>query len=295
MLSETYPEVRKSIVALVPKWRLAKKGERPKTYTPIVGTGFIVSADGLVVTNEHVVRALMGLPKPPNAESQGFPGMALLYHLVEGGQVEIPLPIVDAAGIAEYDPGPASYVGQPDVALLRVDARELPALQIDEEFDVTEGVELATAGFPMGRDALTAPGWLQQITPTLQRGVVSASLPFPGSPVEAFSINVMVQGGASGSPVFVPDTGSVVGLLYAGLRDWERTESGGRFPVPTNISYAVPAHAIRSFITGVETDGGLHKTDAPPTIDEIIKRATGVDRYDEMGIGSLVRTRRSPE
>ncbi|GAJ23629.1 unnamed protein product, partial [marine sediment metagenome] len=33
-------------------------------------------------------------------------------------------------------------------------------------------------------------------------------------------INIMSQGGASGSPVFLPETGEVIGVLYGSLEEF---------------------------------------------------------------------------
>ena len=67
----------------------------------------------------------------------------------------------------------------PDLAFVPVKARGLPAVALDGPEAIDEGTEVATAGFPMGTDALMAPGWIHQVTPTLQRGIISAVLPFP--------------------------------------------------------------------------------------------------------------------
>jgi S1-C subfamily serine protease len=289
-LAESYAEVRKSIVAFVPRWRRKVDGKAPKTYPPIIGTGFVVGADGVVVTNEHVVRELLKLERPAGVSKTDFPAMALLYHLADGGQYELPLTILGLAGIEEYED--RGYGAKPDIAIVHVKARGLPALQVDSEFPISEGIELATAGFPMGRDALTAPGWLHQITPTVQRGIVSASLPFPGAPLHGFTLNVMVQGGASGSPVFNPNTAAVVGLLYGSLTEWERTMHGGRIPIPTNISYVAPAHVIKRFIDEIERDNRFPAPNDAKTIEERVTTGQIVDRYEEMDIGNVRRASR---
>src|SRR5260370_8790405 len=90
---------------------------------------------------------------------------------------------------------------------------------------------------------LTAPGWIHQVTPTLQRGIISAVLPFTCTTPHAYAINVMVQGGASGSPVFLSESGEVIGVLYAGLNDPRVTLlTPDLYTVPTNIRYVVPSH-----------------------------------------------------
>jgi len=117
---------------------------------------------------------------------------------------------------------------------------------------------------------LTAPGYVHQVTPTLQRGIVSAVLPFSCEYPHAFTINVMTQGGASGSPVFDPVTAEVVGVLYAGLNDIGVTRAKDEYRLPTNISYVVPAHYIQRLLTQLERDGVVAAPEDAQTIDEIL-------------------------
>src|SRR5260370_37905779 len=51
---------------------------------PIVGTGVVLD-DGLVVTNAHVVDALLKLPRPSDFPKDKFPFVAVLFHPVKPG------------------------------------------------------------------------------------------------------------------------------------------------------------------------------------------------------------------
>lgn len=159
----------------------------------------------------------------------------------------------------------------PDIAFVHVKARGLPSLQLDAHTRIEEGMNICTAGFPMGTDALMAPGWLHQLTPTLQLGIVSAVMPFVCPTPHAFSINVMTQGGASGSPVFLPETGAVVGVLYAGLRDFDiASDRKTLYRVPTSISYVVPAHYLEKAFDGLKESPDLSQPDGAQTIEEML-------------------------
>jgi hypothetical protein len=165
-----------------------------------------------------------------------------------------------------------------------VKARGLPTVTLDGGV-VEEGMEVATAGFPMGTDALIAPGWIHQMTPTLQRGIVSAVLPFVCPTPHAYAVNIMVQGGASASPVFISESGQVIGVLYAGLNDRavtfrNATGDSGDVPepifysVPTNISYVVPSHYIRNALgTLSEQLPGFATPSDAKTIEEMVQNA----------------------
>src|SRR5260221_160606 len=79
----------------------------------------------------------------------------------------------------------------------------------------------------------------------------------------------MVQGGASGSPVFLSDTGNVMGVVYASRLDEDRTEQV-RYVVPTNFCHVAPSHFLLRILT--ENTSRLMESlpaDAP-NLDEIV-------------------------
>ncbi|WP_231714638.1 S1 family peptidase [Desulfonema ishimotonii] len=135
---------------------------------------------------------------------------------------------------------------------------------------LTEGLDVATAGFPMGSRALEGPDGLYQLCPTLQRGIISAVLPFPGRRPKAFSVQIMTHGGASGSPVFLPDSGRVVGVLYAALSDTARTARRDACTFPTGISYAVPARAITRMASRVREMPQMRSPADAPDLNQLI-------------------------
>lgn len=271
-LTEAYKELRKSIVAFSPKCFLSRT-EKPE-YPPILGTGFIIREDGLIATNSHVVKAFKKVLQPPNAAQNEWPVYVLLYVFTEEGLAEIRL---DVLGVFE----PQKFVSKgvyygpkkgPDLAYLQVKAKALPTVDIDSSTLVEEGMEVATAGYPMGEDILLAPGHLDRIGPTLQRGIISAVHPFPSSSPHRYSVNIMVQGGASGSPVFLSDTGKVIGVISDSIFDlqYDCNNRNHWHRVPINISYAVPSHYIINFMKDF---AGKSPSRLPPdteTLDQII-------------------------
>ena len=264
-LQESFAAVRHSVVAFIPTAIQRAPGQKGEMF-PIIGTGVILD-DGLVVTNAHVVDALLQLPRPPNFPSDKFPFKVILFHSVKPGDnaaiteesvAEVPLEVIGIFRIEGLIPrSEGVYYGpeKPDFNLVRVKAKGLPYVQLEGNTDkLIEGAEVGTIGFPMGTDALRAPGWVHQFGPFLQRGIISAILPTRCRVPHSFVINLLSLGGASGSPVFLAETGKVIGILNAGLTETRPTfrvvekqlQVTGFTQGVTNFTYVVPAYYIAS-------------------------------------------------
>jgi len=78
----------------------------------------------------------------------------------------------------------------------------------------------------------------------------------------------MIQGGASGSPIFLPHEPLVLGMLYAGFGDSFEVE-GRRIRIDTNITLALPgkllSEALRQSMPDIEK---LDLSDIP-TLDSL--------------------------
>lgn len=271
-LKTAYREIKKSIVAFVPRYSLFRGNAPPKVeFPPIIGTGFIVHEDGLIATNAHIARCFNKMFKPKEAPQEEWPVMVLLLRLTDEGMMEIFLDVLGIFAPTEFEHGKIYYGPKegPDLAFIQVSARGLTPVPLYGSTPIEEGTEVGTAGFPMGTEMLTAPGWLHQITPTVQRGVIAAVHPFFSSTPHSYSINIMVQGGASGSPVFACDTGKVVGMISSAVYDTVGKKE--RYRVPTNISHAVPSHYIINFMRNILKDHSDHLPTNVESIDQIFE------------------------
>ena len=169
-----------------------------------IGSGFIVSADGYILTNAHVV----------------------------DGVKEVHVKLTDRREFT------AKVIGtdkKTDVALIKIDAQDLPTVKIGQSGEVKVGQWVAAVGSPFGfENSVTA-------------GIVSAtsrSLP-GGSYVPFIQTDVAVNPGNSGGPLFDLD-GNVVGInsqIYSA--------SGGYM----GLSFAIPIDVAMNVMQQIKTAG----------------------------------------
>src|SRR5437879_6844176 len=109
---------------------------------------------------------------------------------------------------------------EPAIGLVQSALRNMPALKLAFHASTIEtGTPIATAGYPMGSVPLTVMNKLNQMMPFLRRGIVSSVYPFPIEHPQGFTIDIMQQGGSSGSPIFYADRPEVVGMMASSMID----------------------------------------------------------------------------
>jgi hypothetical protein len=152
---------------------------------------------------------------------------------------------------------------EPDIGFVQLMLQDLPALKLaGEESYLKPGMPIATAGYPMGDAPLTVMKKINQMTPFVRRGIVSSVYPFSIGRPHGFTIDIMQQGGSSGSPIFYVDRPEVVGMMSSSLPDVEYDADGAAHWQNTNISICVPgwhiAAALKTF-----------KTQYPPKLEDV--------------------------
>ncbi len=313
-LSQSFSAVRPSVVAFMPSVIQRSPDDKGQMF-PIVGTGVILG-DGLIVTNGHVIDALVKLPRPPNFPKDKFPFVAVLFHPVKPGDnpaisedsvAEVALEVIGIFRVEGLIPrGSGVYYGpeKPDFNIVRVKAKGLPRVELEGDTEkLVEGLEVGTIGYPMGTDALRAPGWVHQFGPFLQRGIVSAILPIRCKAPHSFVINLLSLGGASGSPVFLAESGHVIGILNSGLVETRPTfnMSGNQSQVSgftrgaTNFTYVVPAYYIASAMRDIVARNKQFALPSDtPSLKEIIERSPALRREGSGQIKPLPNEGDSP-
>ena len=272
--SKIYSQIKPSVVAIAS--RVSRNPELPD----IIGTGFIARSDGVILTNDHVIKSIKKLPRLKNMSQTDWPAMVLYFHWVpDKGMMPIPLEIKGVGILKREKPIEGYHYGPdiPDLGFIHIHVKDLPALKIAEKLELEEGDEIMMAGFPMGTDTLRAPGWLHQLTPTLQSGIVSAILPFPCENPHAILLNIMTQGGSSGSPVFNSSTGEVIGVGYGEIV--EPKTIAGRYGVliyenNTSLTLAIPAKIVYDIYKKVDEVQEFKEVDVSKfdTIETLISK-----------------------
>jgi S1-C subfamily serine protease len=213
-----------------------------------------------------VVDALRALP--PNPEPGEAAAIALVFTEIKTGNSGHAGGAI-AATIRGYWPltnfkAPEFYYGDPlpDVAFVHLNVRGVPPLELaTEPWAARVGTRIATAGFPLGDAPLTAYGAVNQITPVLRHGIISSVFPFPCPYPHGFTVDILTQGGASGSPIFLTDSPRVVGLLYAGFDG-------------TNLTFAVPSEILKGALDSLLGSTSID-LEGVPTLQELTASALG--------------------
>ena len=214
-------------------------GTFQKTRAPafrFLGTGFAVGDGATVVTNAHV------LPQTLDAD-----GGETLTVLIPGPAREAQL---RSATRGADDP-------VHDLALLRIPGPPLPALPIRDSESVREGESILFTGYPIG--AVLGP------FPATHRGMVSAITPIAipaahssqlkpelirrlgSGPFPVFQLDATAYPGNSGSPLYDPATGEVIGVInmvfVKGTKESALTQ-------PSGITYAIPSRYLIELLKG---------------------------------------------
>jgi serine protease Do len=200
-----YPEIyeanRQSVVFVRIEFELLDSSGQSISTETRTGSGFIVSADGLIATNRHLLRDW-----EYDAASAGLNGRLTRVDVVLTGYVveeALPAEVVKLSGTKEVD-----------VALLKIDAPVAIEPVRMPDYDSTRvnpGDRVAVMGYPLGLDPLQRSND-SILEPALTPGAVARVSR------ESIQLNVRASRGNSGGPVLTR-SGEVIGLVTANLSD----------------------------------------------------------------------------
>lgn len=142
-----------------------------------------------------------------------------------------------------------------DLALLRIGGAPLPALRIGDSDGVKEGQSILMTGFPIGSvlgpHPATHRGMIAAITPIVIPQPHSGRLDpkvvrrLASGPFDVLQLDATAYPGNSGSPVYDPATGTVLGIVnmvfVKGTKETALTQ-------PSGITYAVPSKRLLELI-----------------------------------------------
>lgn len=198
-----------------------------------MGSGFIISDDGYIVTNNHVVEG----------------ADAVVVRMIDRREFD--------AEVIGTDP-------RSDLALLRIDAEELPYLRLESEDHLEVGEWVLAIGSPFGLDYSVTAGIVSAMGRSLPTEQGENYVPF-------IQTDVAINPGNSGGPLFNLD-GEVVGVNSQIF-----TRSGGSI----GLSFAIPASVVRNVIEQLREDGKVVRGWLGVTIQDVDKtlaESFGLDR-----------------
>jgi serine protease Do len=191
-----------------------------------IGSGVIIDSDGYILTNAHVVSGAHRVEvKIPAATSDESPNGSLVS--ARGRMVEARIVGADA---------------EIDLALLKVEATGLPALQLGDYNKLRQGEVVFAFGSPEG------------LQDSVSMGVVSAAARQrdEDSPMVFVQTDAPINPGSSGGPLVNVD-GELVGINTFIL-----TEGGGN----EGLGFAIPSAIVAFAYPQLRRNGHVHRGEA---------------------------------
>lgn len=222
------------------------------TSPAVVGTGFIISSDGYIVTNYHVVESVV------------------LY----GSSRDYSLSVVMNDGTT-YPVQIVGYEEENDLAVLKIDATGLNAVTIGNMSSTKVGETVYAVGNPLG-----------ELTYSMTSGIISATDRVISTEasisINVFQFDAAVNSGNSGGPVY-NTKGEVIGIVDA---KYQATGVEGLgFAIPIDDAMNIISDLIEhGYVTG-KAYMGIYVRTVSSTVAMYYNMAEGafIDSMDENG------------
>ena len=206
------------------------RGDVPRSST---GSGFILTEDGYVVTNNHVVEG----------------ATSVVVRMTDRREFD-----AEVVGLDELS----------DLALLKIEAEDLPTLKLAEPDSLKVGEWVLAIGSPFGLDFSVTAGIVSAMGRSLPTATNDNYVPF-------IQTDVAINPGNSGGPLFNLD-GEVVGVnsqIY--------TRSGGSI----GLSFSIPVSVVRDVVEQLRDSGAVQRGwlgVSIQNVDKNLAEAFGLDR-----------------
>ena len=204
-----------------------------------VGTGIIMSKDGYIVTNAHVIY-----------DDE--------YGYGEASSVQIQM----SDETTTYDARIVAYDKEADIAVLKIDADNLTAAEFGDSSSCEVGEMVVAIGNPLGL----------QFQNTVTCGIISAldrKVTINDNTMTLIQTNAALNEGNSGGPL-INEYGQVIGIntlkMSNTLSDISATVEG--------LGFAVPSSRVVSVINDIIATGGFHGL---PSIGVYVKETEFAD------------------
>lgn len=207
-------------------------GERTVPEERGTGSGFIISSDGLILTNAHVVN----------------------------GADEITVRLTDDR---EFRGKVLGLDTQTDIAVVKINAKDLPYVRLGNSDNVKVGEWVAAIGSPFG------------LTNSVTAGIVSAkSRNLPDENLVPFiQTDVAINPGNSGGPTFNA-AGQVIGINSSIASTATSSDSAGSI----GIGFAIPSNLVKRVADEIIKDGKVKHVALGVVIKSDTVEADGVTR-----------------
>lgn len=181
------------------------------------GTGIIMSSDGYIITNHHVIED----------------ATALSIIMLDGTEYEAKL-----IGSDEKS----------DLAVLKIDASGLPAAEFGDSDALLVGDPVYAIGNPLGLELMGT--FTDGIVSAINRDVTVDE-----RTMTLIQTNAAINSGNSGGPL-INQYGQVVGINTLKMQDYSTTVEGLGFAIPTNTAKAIIDELVESgYVSGYPAIG----------------------------------------
>jgi serine protease Do len=217
------------------------------------GSGVVLSADGFIVTNNHVVRnarrVRVQLASPPDEAERGAGTVSKLH--AHGKLLEAKVVGIDR---------------EADLAVLKVEPGErLPVLKLSDSDTLRQGQVVLAFGNPLGLENSVSIGIVSSVGRQIK----------PDDPMVYIQTDAPINPGNSGGPLLDAD-GNVVGINTFIL-----TQSGGS----EGIGFAIPSNVVKNVYDQIRKDGHVHRGEIGVVAQSITPDlAAGLDLKQDSGV-----------